>query len=546
MVRTKSRYNKFNKKELIDELERMQAEEAARLLDEESALRHDLQVHQIELEIQNRELREKQQELEAARDKYADLYDFAPVGYLTLDDKGVIREINLTAAEQLGKPRKQLVDKPLSAYLVNGDSKLFFNGLHKELDGEEEQEVEVQIRGKDDNILIMLLKMAPSSFNGEPAVRVAMLDIRERKQVEQALLAERDRAQRYLDTVEAIIIALDRQGSITLVNRKGCEILGYEEQELLGKNWFETCVPPSERDELIDRVFNRYMQGDLKTAEYYENPVLVKNGQQRLIAWHNNVLFDGNGNIIGGLSAGEDITERRRNEQKNHKLLEENRELTQHLFLVQEEERQTIARELHDEFGQWLTAIQLDAQNIANRLDSRTPEIESSVHSITDNAKRIHEGIRDIIHTLRPSLLDELGLADSLRELVDQYQNYNPDIRCQLTVKGDPGDLDKNISITIYRIVQEALTNIIKHARATQVEINLSCSTDKKTGRNRLLVVIEDDGVGIKKAALGKGMGIPGMRERVVSAGGSFALKSSRITGKQKGTRIEARFILDS
>ena len=136
-------------------------------------------------------------------------------------------------------------------------------------------------------------------------------DITQRKLAETALRRERDRSQRYLDTIEAVIVALDAQGRITLINRKGCELLGYEALELLGANWFERCLPQPVGVEQVEPLFRRIIAGHLEFSEYNENPVLPRDGQPRLIAWHNSPIRDAEGRVVGTLSAGEDITERR-------------------------------------------------------------------------------------------------------------------------------------------------------------------------------------------------------------------------------------------
>jgi PAS domain S-box-containing protein len=129
-----------------------------------------------------------------------------------------------------------------------------------------------------------------------------------------ALRRERDRNQRYLDTVQTIIVALNLHGQIVMLNRKGCELLGYDERELLGRNWFETCLPQPEGMEEIYPAFRRIVGGDLQAEEYFENPVLCRDGSRRLIAWRNAYLCDDSGGIAGTLSSGEDITERKRAE----------------------------------------------------------------------------------------------------------------------------------------------------------------------------------------------------------------------------------------
>ena len=141
-----------------------------------------------------------------------------------------------------------------------------------------------------------------------------VVDITERKQAEQTLQSERDRAQTYLDIAEVILIALNSQGEVDLINRKGCQILGYQETELIGKYWFDTCLIPQDRDRVTE-VFHKLMAGEGEAVKYVENPVLTKGGEVRLIAWHNTILTDDGGRMVGLLSCGEDITERQRIEE---------------------------------------------------------------------------------------------------------------------------------------------------------------------------------------------------------------------------------------
>ncbi len=136
-------------------------------------------------------------------------------------------------------------------------------------------------------------------------------DITERKEAEISLRRERDRSQRYLDTIEAVIVALDRFGHITLINRKGCELLGYTAEELLGRNWFAQCLIQPQGLEQVYPVFLEIVAGRIEALEYYENAVRNRSGDARLIAWHNSLIRDEDGHITGTLSSGEDVTERR-------------------------------------------------------------------------------------------------------------------------------------------------------------------------------------------------------------------------------------------
>ncbi|MCU7845967.1 MAG: PAS domain S-box protein [Candidatus Thiodiazotropha sp. (ex Monitilora ramsayi)] len=139
-------------------------------------------------------------------------------------------------------------------------------------------------------------------------------DITESRRTQQQLLIERDRSQRYLDTVEAIIVSLDTGGIVTMINRKGCELLGYSDKEIVGKNWFQVFLPQPEGMEQVYPLFKHVIAGQIKSAEYFENEILDSSGNRHLIAWHNAYFHDEDGNVVGTLSAGEDITVRRKAE----------------------------------------------------------------------------------------------------------------------------------------------------------------------------------------------------------------------------------------
>jgi PAS domain S-box-containing protein len=139
-------------------------------------------------------------------------------------------------------------------------------------------------------------------------------DITDRKEAEEAIKAERDRAQEYLNIAGVILVALSAEQKVTMINRKGCETLGCREREIVGANWFDRFVPDRDR-EMTRAVYCKLIAGDLEPVEYFENAVVASGGRERMIAWHNTLLKDREGVIIGTLSSGEDITERRHAEQ---------------------------------------------------------------------------------------------------------------------------------------------------------------------------------------------------------------------------------------
>jgi PAS domain S-box-containing protein len=144
------------------------------------------------------------------------------------------------------------------------------------------------------------------------------------KIAEAQLEKERDRVQEYLDIAGVMFVILDKEGNISMINKKGCAILGYEEQEIMGKNWFQTCLPEEnkEKEEVLD-IFEKIITGDKTFKEYNENQLLRKDGVPRIIAFHNAILRNKESQIIGILFSGEDITERKKAEKDFHKISEE-------------------------------------------------------------------------------------------------------------------------------------------------------------------------------------------------------------------------------
>jgi len=140
-------------------------------------------------------------------------------------------------------------------------------------------------------------------------------EITERKLAEEALQKERDKTQHYLDVAAVMLLVIGADRKVTLINKKGCEILGYEkEKEITGKDWFDNFVPERLRDE-VAAVFNLLVAGEIEPVEYYENPVLTKHGEGRIVTWHNTILRDERGRIYATMASGEDITERKRAEE---------------------------------------------------------------------------------------------------------------------------------------------------------------------------------------------------------------------------------------
>ncbi len=213
--------------------------------------------------------------------------------------------------------------------------------------------------------------------------------------------------------------------------------------------------------------------------------------------------------------------------------LEENRQLTHLIQQHIEDERRSLARELHDELGQYVTAIKTFAVGIANKTKSSQdnpglPDIEANARVIVSAANQIYDGMHNIVRKLRPGSLDNLGLAETLKDVVSVFQTQNPNISIHLQLKGDLQGLGETVSINLYRIVQESLNNALKYANAKTIDIALS-----KSIAGDLQLNIKDNGIGMDVEAVDqtKHFGLLGMRERVQALHGSFNVNAATNQG---------------
>jgi len=215
-------------------------------------------------------------------------------------------------------------------------------------------------------------------------------------------------------------------------------------------------------------------------------------------------------------------------EKRTQQLLSENRLLIQKSLEVQEEERKNLARELHDELGQCITAIQADAESIRDLSANDNGRVVTRADAILKVSAHIYDVVHSMMRLLRPSVLDNLGLVEALKEEINAWEKRNPDVVCNYNFEGELSGLGEHTNITIYRVVQECLTNIVKYASATNISIELKNDTEN------LSLVISDDGVGMDTGSNvqnSHGLGLIGMRERIQALNGFFSYETSAGAG---------------
>jgi len=250
--------------------------------------------------------------LRASEERYRELFENAGEGIITLDLDGRITGAN-RLVEEYGFNRDDLIGRRLFDFVPEYDKARSVSDFQALVAGRRVQGQMDVITPK--GIITVEYRDTPIVRAGEViGVQAILTDITERKRAEEMLRREKDKAQKYLDVAGVMLVAIDAEQRVGLINKKGCDILGYKEEEILGKNWFENFLPERISGQ-VKAVFEKVIRAEVDASEYYENQILTKSGDERVIAWHSTVLRDVKGSVIATLSSGEDITERMKAEE---------------------------------------------------------------------------------------------------------------------------------------------------------------------------------------------------------------------------------------
>lgn len=484
-------------------------------LEESKSLVHELEVHQVELEMQNEELRETQHRLEEVRDQYTDLFDFAPIGYFIFNEKGIIKNSNLTACDLLGIERSYIIGKPFSAYITNGESRTLFLNLRKAFETGTLPSFEIKMRHKDKGNFIALIQgtITKDQKTNNSVCRASLIDITELKQAEilqlehKSLQKEKEKLQGYLNLAPVVFLLIDAHHQVQMINKKGCDLLGYRSQEIIGKHWFDNFISFENTKETT--LTPQRIENENKLPNtYFESFLKCRNNEVRLMSWTNVTLLDDNHKHIGTLIAGEDITERKKLELRQLKYTEELEEIVrertkelnealQQEKIVSEMKSAFVSMASH-EFRTPLTSILSSTILIGkyNDLNENT--------NVGRHVERIKSSVNQLTNILEDFLsMEKLerGIVETSKENFDLKTFFIETIKeCNwmLKEKQNINYVQKNV-IEVFmdkKILRNILFNLISNAtKYSQTDVQIGAYTIK----NILHIDIEDKGIGIPK-----------------------------------------------
>jgi len=486
------------------------------------------------------EVRERtrvEQALRESEEKYRALVENSPNlvavyqdGHFTYVNKAACNKWGWTY-EELTSPSFDAVEKLAS----EGSRHIVRENIAKRLRGEYVSPYELNMKTREGSEFPVLIYGGAISYGGKPANEYNFVDITELKQAEEQVRESEKRYRLLAESISDVIWTVDINAptQLTYISPSVTRLLGYTVEEAMSKKMEEVFTPESFEIAMKALAEEMAIEGREQT-ELYRSRILelqmnCKDGSVVPVEVRYSFVQGLNERSTQILAIARGITERKRAEEELRHSHEQLRNLSAHIESLREAERTSIAREIHDELGQALTALKMDLSWLNKRLPNEQRALIEKIGEMSSYIGKTIQTVKRVSTELRPGVLDDLGLMAAVEWQVQEFQERTR-IKCDFTTEGEDLNLDRDLATGVFRILQEALTNVARHANATKVKVRLN----ERDGQ--LLLQVRDNGNGIKEKQIThpKSFGLIGMRERARSWNGS--VKIDGISGK--GTTV--------
>ena len=442
-------------------------------------------------------------------------------GVATVDKEGILQSFNSAAEKIFGYRESEIIGQNIS-FLVpkscqNNDDdytkimKVFRTGKAYS------QTLRPEISGRRKNGTTFSLDVSSGEMvlDEHQWLVVSMRDITESNRLKE----EVGKLTMAVEQSPASIVVTNLDGEIEYVNPKFSRVTGYTKEEVIGENP-RFLKSGHSSPQMYQRLWKTISAGKTWRGEFHNKK---KNSELYWELASISPIKDKNGMVSHYLAVKEDITRRKVVETKLKTSKQELRDLYNRLQAVREEERTSISREIHDELGQMLTALKIDVSWLIKKLSNKERTVQDRANAMSSLLDTTIKSVQSISTHLRPAVLDMLGLSEAIEWQVQEFQKRTG-TKCNVTSSVPDLNLDPELSTTVFRILQEALTNVARHAEASILNIGLY----KK--HNELVLKVQDNGKGISddKNSSPKSLGLLGIRERVLLWNGRVKINGAK------------------
>ena len=471
---------------------------------------------QLRLEIEERIHIEKN--LRESQERYRNLFEGSRDAIIISDAAGCILDANEAAVYLTGLCKTDLIRRHFHELDNSISAKAYERYFNRIQDGDS-LNGEIALRPAHGRIIHIEFSSKTIKFAGVPCIHTAARDITSRKQSEEDLRRSEAKYRELVQNANSIIIRFDTEGRIKFFNEYAQQFFGYSEEEILGRSLLDTILPTvrSNGRSIESDIRDFFLNPDKFKIQEVEN--VRRNGERVQVTWTNRPILNNEGKAVEFLWVGVDVTERRQTRRQI-------RTLTHELLKAQETERYRIARDLHDHIAQDLSSLKIRLQTLFSSHMPEDAEIRKQMESTAQILQRSISDVRNLAYDLRPPGLDQFGLVRTLFLYCEDFAETN-NLKIDFISAGLDGlNLDQDIQINIYRLIQEALHNVKKHAEAKYVTIRLVASSPN------LMLRIIDDGKGFDstrwqaRSFKEKRMGLHSMIERVGLLNGTIDIRS--------------------
>ena len=455
--------------------------------------------------------------------QYRHLFEKSPIMIYAIDSQGNFLNINEAGVKLMGyESPKQIIGKKFQDIFFKdfNDFKTYEKQIHSH---GVITEFTTQMRKKDHKVLFVNLTGAiRTTLTGKlKGYEGFVSDLTDEIRIQKKIKESEEKYKSILDNSLAGIYMFQNGGYFSYVNKRLVKIMGYDHaDEIIGRRFWEIVAP--EDREIVKK---RGLQREQKKTHPRQYPfrMIRKDGSMIWVEMRcSHAPYMGIPAAVGNFI---DIS-------KEKKAQEEIQMLSRKLIKGIEEERRSLASDLHDEFGQALTLLQFDMESLKKAIPYALEGPNLACDKIMEHIQKLAEKIRNTTSRLRPDLLDHLGLVPTLEWYINNFKDHVKNIKIDFQAIGFKRRLPPELEIVIYRVLQEGLNNITKHSKADRVDIRLTSSHPK------VFFMIQDNGEGfqqpdnrIPQEILSKGIGLLSMKERVASLKGTIKIKSIRNEG---------------